>query len=94
MNIKHTSSAERDLSGIIDRFLEVDPAAGVRWLDELERLEGLLADNPEMGRTTDVPGVRELVWAPDYLLPYVLDQDTIWILRIYYAGRDPAAKLP
>lgn len=93
MNVKHASSAERDLTAIIDGFLETDPAAGVAWLDELDRLEDLLALNPDMGRPTDVEGVRELVWAPDYLLPYVIEGETIWVLRIYYAGRDPAKKL-
>jgi plasmid stabilization system protein ParE len=50
-----------------------------------------LVDHPDAGRPTTNPEIRELV-EPRYgfILPYTVRGDTIWVLRVYSARRNPA----
>ena len=55
----------------------------------------LLPEHPHAGRPTERPDIRELIERRyGYIIPYTILGETIWILRIYDARRDPQNKLP
>ncbi len=72
MNIVWSPEAIQDLISLRAYIAEESPAGARRIvLHILHDVEGLLADNPEMGRPGRVPGTRELVIArTPYIVPY------------------------
>lgn len=69
-------------------FIEADNPRPALALDTLisEKAERLL-EQPGLGRPGRVPGTRELVLHPNYLLVYDEVQDCLRILRVLHAAR-------
>ena len=69
-------------------FIEADNPRAALALDTLisEKAERLL-EQPGLGRPGRVPGTRELVLHPNYLLIYDQVEDRLRILRLLHAAR-------
>jgi toxin ParE1/3/4 len=51
-------------------------------------VEQLLAPHPEIGRPGRIAGTRELVVAQTpYIVPYRIESETVFVLRVYHAAR-------
>jgi toxin ParE1/3/4 len=89
MNIVWSPEAIQDLISLRAYIAEESPAGARRIvLRILHDVEGLLADNPEMGRPGRVPGTRELVISRSpYIVPYRVRRGTIQILRVFHGAR-------
>jgi toxin ParE1/3/4 len=89
MNIVWSPEAIQDLIALRAYIAEESPTGARRIvLRILHDVEGLLADNPEIGRPGRVPGTRELVIArTPYIVPYRVRRGTIQILRVFHGAR-------
>lgn len=82
--------AVEDRRNIFNYVAERNAPAAAR-LDEALLLAGdSLATFPNRGRPGLVPGTRELVAVPPYLLIYEVDAaaDTVLILRVWHGARE------
>jgi plasmid stabilization system protein ParE len=87
MRLQFTRSATRDLIRLRAFIAEKDPQAASRVSRRLGRAIRQLRDHPALGKPLeDLPEVRELV-AGDYIVRYILDEETVTILRIWH-GRE------
>jgi addiction module RelE/StbE family toxin len=82
-----TRRASVDRAGIIDRIGIDNPAAAHALDDRFSQKSRLLIDHPRLGRPGRVPGTRELVTHPSYILIYDVTRTTVRILRVMHAAR-------
>lgn len=89
MNIIWSPEAIEDLISLRAYIAAQSPAGARRIvLRILHDVEGLLPDNPHMGRPGRVPGTRELVIPQTpYIVPYRVQREAIQILRVYHVAR-------
>nr|WP_210427831.1 MULTISPECIES: type II toxin-antitoxin system RelE/ParE family toxin [unclassified Dyella] len=80
---------------IIDYISDDNPDAAQRLKDDIEtRVAGLPAQ-PRLYRTGRVPGTREMVVHPNYVVVYAELGKVIAILRVLHAAQQwPPAGLP
>lgn len=86
-----TEEAERDLEAIIDHTLEQWGAAQAdRYIDGLEEMLALLADNPRMGsgREEISPGLYSFPHE-SHMIYYVQDHRKIVVIRVLHGRMDP-----
>ena len=89
-NFYFTEQAEKDLEAIIDFTVQRWGAAqSHNYIDELEALAQILADNPLLGTERDElsQGLRSFPYE-SHLLFYVLQQDRIAIVRVLHMSVD------
>ncbi len=84
MQIQYTRSAMADLVNLRAYYGELSEQALQNTVaDILETIEAL-PTSISKGRITEIPNVWEkLSRKYKYLIPYYVDKDVIWILRIY-----------
>lgn len=89
MNIVWSPEAIEDLVSLRAYISEESPAGARRIvLRVVQSIEGLLPNNPHIGRPGRVPGTRELVIPQTpYIVPYRVQRKTIQILRVYHGAR-------
>jgi toxin ParE1/3/4 len=89
MTLIWSPEAIQDLISLRAYLAEESPAGARRIvLHILQTVEGLLPDNPHMGRPGRVPATRELVIArTPYIVPYRVQRGAIPILRVYHGAR-------
>lgn len=82
-----TQDAVRSRTSIFDHIEADDPAAAMA-VDTMfvKSVEQLLV-HPGMGRQGRVPGTRELVVHPSYVIIYDLSDDRLRILEILHTAR-------
>jgi plasmid stabilization system protein ParE len=81
--------AERDATESYDYYESLAPGLGARFLDELNRVLGQIAEHPEMYQEV-IPGVRRgLIRVFPYGVFYVIDQDAVFVIAIASDLRDP-----
>ena len=68
--LRWTDDATRDLLGILDFIGERNVAAADRLNDLIQRTAEQLPDHPYLYRPGRVPGTREAVVHPNYILVY------------------------
>jgi len=87
--VRWTSLALADLDAIQDYLAERNPAAASRLANDiLDRTDGLLAANPELGRRGRVAGTRELVLpGTSYVVAYRL-AGAVEILAVMHGARE------
>lgn len=72
----------------IREFIATDnPLAALAMDSLLTKKASQLADHPQIGRPGAVPGTRELVVHPNYILVYDITGDALRILRVLHAAR-------
>lgn len=88
VKLKSSDRAKADLLAIRAYFDERNKAAGKKVAARIKQKLGLLRKNPRMGRSVEErPGVYELV-VDEYVLPYVIVDDTIVILRVWHGKQN------
>ena len=85
--IRWASEATGDLADIIS-YIEArnPPAAGELFRDILQTVERL-PEMPFLFRPGRVPGTREVVIRPNYLVVYKVGDSAIEVLRVLHARR-------
>lgn len=67
------------------------PLAAITWDEKLQHSAERLIQHPRLGRGGRVPGTRELVVHPNYILVYREINSGVEILRVLHAAQN---KLP
>ena len=87
MQVKWTRRAERSLGLIAEHIARDNPGAAYGFVMKMREAVSRLADNPRMGRSGRVTGTRELVVAPNYILPYRIVDNEIHVLHVFHVKR-------
>ncbi|MFL6728532.1 MAG: type II toxin-antitoxin system RelE/ParE family toxin [Sphingomicrobium sp.] len=88
MNLVWRASALDDLDQVISYIAERDRAAAERLLDAIDAAAERLADHPFMYRPGRVPGTREAVVHPNYILIYHVTADAVEIVSLVHARQE------
>lgn len=81
------NSARQDVRRIITHIAEDDPIAAERLGDRIEATAARLPRYPRLYRTGRVPGTREAVVHPNYILVYRVIGEVIEVLAVVHARR-------
>lgn len=79
--------ARADLAEVVDYIAARNTDAAQRMKSACESSGERLADHPYLFRVGRVPGTRECVVHPNYVLIYRVDNEAVWILRILHVRR-------
>lgn len=82
------AAARADLTQIIRFIAEQDPQAARRLKSRLESVVLPLAEHPYLHRPGRVPGTRELVAHPNYVLVYRVAADCIEVLSVLHSRQE------
>jgi toxin ParE1/3/4 len=85
--IEWRSAARRDLLAIIDFISDDKPIAAQRIKDEIEAKVSRLTEHPKLYRVGRVPGTREMVVRPSYVVVYTENVEVIAILRVLHGAQ-------
>ncbi|MDO8278618.1 type II toxin-antitoxin system RelE/ParE family toxin [Phenylobacterium sp.] len=80
-------AARADLLAIVDYISDDNPDAAQRLKDEIDEKVSKLPDRPRLYRPGRVPGTREMVIRPNYIVVYAEDDRAVVILRVLHAAR-------
>ncbi len=83
--VRWADESTLDLVEIIDYIEERNPIASARLYDDIVQTVERLGDMPFMYRSGRVPGTREAVVRPNYLIVYRVGDGVIDVLRILHA---------
>jgi toxin ParE1/3/4 len=83
--IRWTQSARDDLAQIIARIAEENPDAAERIGDLIAGAIQPASEHPLIFRIGRVPGTREVVAHPNYLLVYKVNDDNIEVISVVHA---------
>lgn len=78
-------AADEDLIGIAGFIAEHDEQAALGLVQRIELAALRLADQPYMAPAGRVPGTRELVVHPNYILIYQVTTSAVMILAVLHA---------
>lgn len=83
--IKWTDEAKTDLYTLIAFIAEENPYAAESLLEQIEESILPTAEHPYMFRAGRVPGTREIVAHPNYILIYQVLNDAILVLSVVHS---------
>lgn len=83
--VRWAEEATRDLVEIIDYIEQRNPIVSARLHDDIVQTAERLGDMPFLYRSGRVPGTREAVVRPNYLIVYRVGDGVIDLLRILHA---------
>ena len=88
--IRLSHRASEDLLDLWLYVAESNPAAADRILDDIERVVGLLAENPQMGRERRevMRGIRSFAAVPWVIFYRIEQSDAILVARVIHGARD------
>ena len=87
MRLFWTQDAVRSRTSIFD-YIEADNPAAALALDVMfDDSVRLLLDHPDIGRAGRVPGTRELVVHPSYIIVYDVSGNRLRVLEVLHAAR-------
>jgi addiction module RelE/StbE family toxin len=86
--------ADADRESIFDHIAKDNPAAALELDEEFEAKAESAAKNPKLYKPGRVPGTREIVVRPSYIMIYRIedDGDTLAVLRVLHAARQWPSK--
>ena len=90
MNVRYTPGAIRQIVEAVDRIARDDPFTAERFSEHVEELDQLLSRHPDIGRNTNVRGVRVFPAKPyPYLVFYRRKGEDIGIeiIRVRHMAR-------
>lgn len=76
-----------DLTAIVDYIADDNPDAALALMDEIQDKVARLALHPKHCRPGRVPGTRELIVRPGYIVIYAETPIRVTILRILHAAQ-------
>lgn len=85
--VKWKEHALNDLADIIDYIEQVNPTASRKLHEQIVHAVENLPNHPYLYRSGRVPGTREVVVHPNYLIVYQIGEQQIDILRVLHARR-------
>jgi len=89
MQIKWLRSALQDLMELAEYIAQDNPTAAGEQFQRVERAVQSLRGQPEQGRPSTVPGLRELVVAKTpFVVPYRVKEDRVEILAVFHGALD------
>jgi len=80
-------AARADLLAIVDYISDDNLDAAQRLKDEIEAKVARLQARPQLFRPGRVPGTREMVVRPNYIVVYTFDAQTVFVLRVLHAAQ-------
>lgn len=84
LKLHWSNQAETDLLTIVDYISDHSLIAAQRLKDDIEFAASQIPEHPFLYRTGAVPGTRELVVSPNYLLVYRVTIDAVQILAVLH----------
>lgn len=97
IEVEYRQSAQGDLADIFRYLVEsgasVDTA--LRFVLRIEERCQKIGDAPRSGRPRDdlLSGIRTLPFEHSAVIAYVIEREMVWIVNIFYGGRDFEALL-
>lgn len=88
LSLVWTEAAINDLDAIITFIAEGNPHAAERLQSAIEACAEHLPVHPFMFRAGRVPGTREAVVHPNYLLVYEVHVDAVEIMRVVHSRQE------
>jgi len=88
LNLVWRAGALDDLEQVIDYITERDSAAAERLLGAIEAAAERLSEHPFMYRPGRVPGTREAMVHPNYILVYRVTSDSVEIVSLVHARQE------
>jgi toxin ParE1/3/4 len=90
LRIERTSEASRDLVAIAWHIAQDNPTAASNWLNEVEQLFTLIAEQPQMGERmrTRRFGLVRRISRGNYVTYYRKRSEAIEILRVLHGARE------
>lgn len=88
MNLIWLPAARRDAETIIRFIAERNPDAAQRLKSQIEACAERLPEHPFMFRPGRVPGTREAVVHPNYILIYRVTAEAIEIVNLVHARQE------
>jgi plasmid stabilization system protein ParE len=89
VTIRFVDEAQREFLNAISEYEEVRAGLGQRFKDEVDRCILWVADHPELYRLRFGSHRRINLRVFPYYIPYVIREQTLWILAIAHASRKP-----
>ncbi|PVZ81188.1 type II toxin-antitoxin system mRNA interferase toxin, RelE/StbE family [Serratia sp. S1B] len=86
--VKWKESALYDLAELIDYIEQYNPVASDKLHRQIVHVTENLPQHPYLYRPGRVPGTREIVVHPNYLVIYHIDELQIEILRVLHARQE------
>ncbi len=81
------ATAVEDLMAIVDYISDDNPAAELSLMDEIHAKVTQLTIHPKRARPGRVPGTRELIVRPNYLVVYSETPVVVTVLRVLHAAQ-------
>ena len=79
--------ARSDLRAIVRYISDRNPTAAEKLKDKIEACAERLVDHPYMYRAGRIPGTREAIVHPNYLLIYRVGADAVEIVNVLHTRR-------
>ena len=83
-----TAAASADRTRALEFIATDNPIAARRLALALDQATTRLMAFPQRGRQGLLPGTRELVTVPPYVVVYQVQDDAVVILRVWHAAQD------
>ena len=84
LNLVWRESARRDVKATFEYIAEHNSAAADRMLSAIEAFAERLPEHPYMCRPGRVPGTREAVVHPNYMLVYRVTTESVEIVNLLH----------
>ena len=89
MTIRFVEEAQREFLKAISDYEEARDGLGKRFKDEVDRCVLWIADHPELYQLRPGSYRRINLRVFPYYIPYVVREETLWILAVAHASRKP-----
>ena len=89
MKIRFVEEAQHEFLDAISDYEEARSGLGQRFKDEVDRSVLWVADHPELYRLRPSAYRRINLRIFPYYIPYIVREQTLWILAVAHASRKP-----
>jgi toxin ParE1/3/4 len=79
------AEAQSDFTTILEYFSERSPQSALELCDDIERMVSELPQHPYLYRLGRLPGTRELVFHPNYLVVYRVSDTSVDIVAVLHS---------
>ena len=87
MKIRWLRRAEISLGDIAAYIAQDNPKAADKTIEKIRNSTKILSMQPYIGKSGRIPGTRELIIPPNYILPYRIKNNEIHILQVFHTAR-------
>ncbi|MDZ4289927.1 MAG: type II toxin-antitoxin system RelE/ParE family toxin [Prosthecobacter sp.] len=89
MTIRFVEEAQREFLDAISYYEDARGGLGRRFKDEVDRSVLWIADHPELYRLRPSAYRRINIRVFPYYIPYVVREQTLWVLAVAHGSRKP-----